>query len=619
MSKQTSKKETLQKTLYTLVKYVGLTPEEVAKLRLSNLHLAGKDPNIGLTTADGLSKRVNLDMETHRALVSWLVNRPDSVSDQLFLKADATPISLSDVNQAIEVMGQAGFAKGGKAVDEPQSVNNETEQQISRDRGHNQPPSTPIHSASRPPTSSPEPTSPPPNLRPSQPFPKPPPRPTSSPEGRRLSGTPQPLGGTPSSGRQPGQSPTPLGKDQGRPKPRAVRTTQPKVPPKPVRKKSVDQSPVIRQQKEVGVAPKKKSPPLPIPTPLTDVAVDKVEAKAEGTKAKTALKPQQEAKSTTPQAEKSLDSQASPTKTPPSSRAKKGIKPYGSRQKPIKKRSSKKQVSRPAIFSLTLGGAIVALLICAVCVGGSGFFAFQTETGSQTLASLGLFGTEVDSNTIDDETQETANVTLTAEFVLPSPTPTETPTLPPTHTPTPLPATNTAVPPTDTPLPPATETPLPLPPTDTPVPVPTDTPVPAATDTPTPEPTSEEIPTPEKTPTLEASPTPAMKYKAPKLLEPQQDFEFVGGNTIILRWEPVGELASDEQYAVRMIYPYNGQITYQGGQTKVAEWIIPLLLYRKIDPPDNRYEWFVVVERLNDDGSGTAISPESEHWHFTWK
>jgi hypothetical protein len=26
-----------------------------------------------------------------------------------------------------------------------------------------------------------------------------------------------------------------------------------------------------------------------------------------------------------------------------------------------------------------------------------------------------------------------------------------------------------------------------------------------------------------------------------------------------------------------------------------------------------------VVERLNEDGSGTAISPESEHRTFTWK
>jgi hypothetical protein len=102
-------------------------------------------------------------------------------------------------------------------------------------------------------------------------------------------------------------------------------------------------------------------------------------------------------------------------------------------------------------------------------------------------------------------------------------------------------------------------------------------------------------------------------------MEPKTDANFIAGNTIVLRWEPVGQLAPDEQYAVRMIYPYNTQPTYQGGQTKETEWIVPLSLYGQIDPPENRYEWFVVVERLNDDGSGTAISPESERWSFVWR
>jgi hypothetical protein len=46
---------------------------------------------------------------------------------------------------------------------------------------------------------------------------------------------------------------------------------------------------------------------------------------------------------------------------------------------------------------------------------------------------------------------------------------------------------------------------------------------------------------------------------------------------------------------------------------------VPLELFGQIDGPDNRYEWFVVVERLNDDGSGTAVSPESQRRSFTWK
>ena len=110
-----------------------------------------------------------------------------------------------------------------------------------------------------------------------------------------------------------------------------------------------------------------------------------------------------------------------------------------------------------------------------------------------------------------------------------------------------------------------------------------------------------------------------MKYEAPVLLEPADGFEFIRGNTLVLRWQSVGELAPDEQYAVRMIYRYNSEVTYQGTNLQETEWIVPLSLYGQIDPPENRYEWFVVVERVADDGSATAISPESEHRTFTWK
>jgi hypothetical protein len=81
----------------------------------------------------------------------------------------------------------------------------------------------------------------------------------------------------------------------------------------------------------------------------------------------------------------------------------------------------------------------------------------------------------------------------------------------------------------------------------------------------------------------------------------------------------VGELAPDEQYAVRLRYRYNNEVTFQGANVKETEWTVPLSLYGQIDPPENYYEWFVVVERVNDDGSGTAISPESEVRNFIWK
>jgi hypothetical protein len=45
---------------------------------------------------------------------------------------------------------------------------------------------------------------------------------------------------------------------------------------------------------------------------------------------------------------------------------------------------------------------------------------------------------------------------------------------------------------------------------------------------------------------------------------------------------------------------------------------MPNSLYRQIDPPLHRYEWFVVIERVNEDGSGTEISPQSEVRTFIW-
>ena len=124
---------------------------------------------------------------------------------------------------------------------------------------------------------------------------------------------------------------------------------------------------------------------------------------------------------------------------------------------------------------------------------------------------------------------------------------------------------------------------------------------------------------PSETPTPESTPTPGLKYGVPVLLEPKDGFDFIRGNTIELGWQPVGELAPDEQYAVRLVYPFNNEITYQGANIKETVWTVPPSLFGQIDPPENRYEWFVVVERLNEDGSGTPISPESERRSFTWK
>jgi hypothetical protein len=259
-------------------------------------------------------------------------------------------------------------------------------------------------------------------------------------------------------------------------------------------------------------------------------------------------------------------------------------------QKPAKPRS---------MLWMAAGGLVLAVLACVACAGVGGWLFLQTD--QQTISLADLWGTPTETPAKPTFTPTpTIAVTATPEPVFESPlSPVETPTTPPTETPTPAPPTETP-----TALPTETETPTAtLAPTDTPEPAPTVAETPEAE---------------EATPEPEASPTSAFKYEPRILLGPKDGAQFDGIYEIKLEWEPV-ELAADEQYAVRIVYQFNGQVTYGGAQVKEPVWVVPLKLRGQIDPPDNRYEWFVVVERLNEDGSGTAVSPESEHWSFVWR
>ena len=95
---ESSNKELIRNaTLRALVRHIGLTPQEVAELRLSNLHLAGKSPTITFTPAHSADpKTVTLDLDAHRALVGWLVARPDSTGDYLFPGQDDLPLNWQD-------------------------------------------------------------------------------------------------------------------------------------------------------------------------------------------------------------------------------------------------------------------------------------------------------------------------------------------------------------------------------------------------------------------------------------------------------------------------------------------------------------------------------------------
>ncbi|MBI1879805.1 MAG: hypothetical protein HYR94_16550 [Chloroflexi bacterium] len=104
MSDQPDNKDVIiNKTLRILIQQNDLTPEEVAELRLSHLHLAGKNPSISFTPEGHQEpKVVALDMETHRALVGWLVNRPDATSDFLFPGSGDKALPPDEIRQAVE-------------------------------------------------------------------------------------------------------------------------------------------------------------------------------------------------------------------------------------------------------------------------------------------------------------------------------------------------------------------------------------------------------------------------------------------------------------------------------------------------------------------------------------
>ena len=510
MTEKSTKETIRNQTIHTLVRQVGLTPQEVAQLRLSHLHLAGKKPNLSFTPPGSAEpKTIDLNLDAHRALVGWLVARPDSAGDFLFPGQGDQPLAESEVQQLLENIEHPA----------PPPVEKPTPPKPSSTK---QMPPAPGSSKPMPPPSAPELGAPPPGF------------------GGRMSH----FGPLPTSAPEAGE-PVNMSLPTSSPKP-------PSRPPEPLPGAS------------------KPLRPEPRPVPGASGGLFPVERPAPGQVKSSTSRPMAQ-----PVKKKILPTtQEIDTDGPSASRL-------------------------PRL--LGIGAAAAAIVACLACAGG-GWFLWQSQGGEDILASLGLSNAAAER--FPNEKEIMASLTPPAYSPLP------TPTLPPTSTPTPLPLPTVA----NTPVPP---TAVPVPPTDTPLPPPTvaDTPVPV--DTPTPIPT--DTPAPVETATPTDTPTPGMQYPAPVLLEPKDGAEFIEGNIVVLRWQSVGELAPNEQYAVRLIYTFQNQTTYQGTNLRETEWTIPASLYKQIDGPENRYEWFVVVEKRNDDGSGTAISPESERRTFTWK
>lgn len=93
----------------------------------------------------------------------------------------------------------------------------------------------------------------------------------------------------------------------------------------------------------------------------------------------------------------------------------------------------------------------------------------------------------------------------------------------------------------------------------------------------------------------------------------------VPGLYVYLKWEPVGPLADDEWYTVRLVFRQRGDLVYEGDSVKGTEWQVPERFYYQADGPALEYRWYVFVERWNPDGSTTQLSPESKTFLFRWQ
>lgn len=167
----------------------------------------------------------------------------------------------------------------------------------------------------------------------------------------------------------------------------------------------------------------------------------------------------------------------------------------------------------------------------------------------------------------------------------------------------------------------STFTPLPSPTctltaTGTPTPSPTYTPL-SPTETPTvPPPTATKRPAPTR--------TPKPPFDAPRLISPENQTEFHGGDAQIqLTWASVGALAEDQWYALSLRFTANGVVHYSGTWTKETNWIVPADLYTKAGQSERAFQWDVTVMKqtgIKADGGreGVALSPTSETRIFFW-
>jgi hypothetical protein len=109
----------------------------------------------------------------------------------------------------------------------------------------------------------------------------------------------------------------------------------------------------------------------------------------------------------------------------------------------------------------------------------------------------------------------------------------------------------------------------------------------------------------------------------PTLLGPADDLKFAGQfDEVILKWEPIEQLAADEYYDLTIMHIFAEQPTYWGVATEETQVRLVPTNIGVGKAGNDRFYWWVTVRKRDSAPPGEALdlarSPESEVRTFVW-
>jgi photosystem II stability/assembly factor-like uncharacterized protein len=159
---------------------------------------------------------------------------------------------------------------------------------------------------------------------------------------------------------------------------------------------------------------------------------------------------------------------------------------------------------------------------------------------------------------------------------------------------------------------------------------PTATATPPATPSPTTPPTTPFVtvppttlpPTTPPTTVPTTTPTPSESCPPPQLVSPSHGTSLTGTSSLPeLSWRSTCQLGPHDYYLVELQFLENGHLTTYRERLRSTAWKVPIEIFHRVDLPEQRIQWRVVVAQIPDDDVENAIelSPFSETWAFTWR